>query len=240
MEERIRQLDRLAVLGRFTAAIAHEIRNPLTGVSTGVQYLTRGMAEGSQEREHAHFILSEVDRLNRIVEDLFRVTHPHPLHTAPIAVEGFLERALHSLAGLPEKSGVRVVRRFAAELPPVPMDADQMQQVAINLIKNALEATPAGGTVTLTTGTRRGRDGESDWAWFRVHDTGTGMSPETMKSIFEPFFTNKQQGTGLGLYISHGIVERHGGHLRVDSREGEGATFTVELPFRALPHGGAA
>lgn len=238
MEERIRQLDRLAVLGRFTAAIAHEIRNPLTGVSTGVQYLTRDMGEDSEKREHARFILSEVDRLNRIVEDLFRVTHPHPLQTSPVPLAGLLERALLSLAGLPEKTGVRVLRRWAPELSAVPLDADQMQQVAINLIKNALEATPEGGTVTLSTGTRGGRTGEPHWAWFRVHDTGAGMSPETMKNIFEPFFTNKQQGTGLGLYITHGIVERHGGHLRVDSREGEGAAFTVELPLRSLPHGG--
>lgn len=238
MEERIRQLDRLAVLGRFTAAIAHEIRNPLTGISTGVQYLSRSLPETG--RENAGFILAEVQRLNRIVEDLFRVTHPHPLHTSPVDLGGLLDRSLKSLNGLPGEGGVRVNCQFATEVPPVPLDADQLQQVAINLIKNALEATPAGGQVTLRTGTRPGRAGEPDWAWFRVIDTGTGMSPETLKSIFEPFFTKKQSGTGLGLYITHGIVERHGGHLKVESTEGQGSQFTVELPLRAPSHGGTA
>jgi len=135
---------------------------------------------------------------------------------------------------------VSIVREFAPRLPPVPLDPDQLQQVAINLIKNALEATPAGGRVTVRTGTRTGRVGEADWAWFQVSDTGTGMSPETLKSIFEPFFTRKQQGTGLGLYITHGIVERHGGHLKVESHEGQGSQFTVELPLRAQSHGGTA
>lgn len=240
MEERIRQLDRLAVLGRFTAGIAHEIRNPLTGIGTGVQYLTRGLAQDDPQRENAGFILAEIERLNHIVEDLFRVTHPHPLMPTPEKLDRLLERALQSLGNLPAERGLTVSREYDPAGPEAPVDAEQMQQVAINLIKNAVEATPEGGRLVLVTGRRPGRRGEGEWAFFRVIDTGSGMSAEVQKSIFEPFFTRKKSGTGLGLYITHGIVERHGGHLRVESREGAGSTFTVEIPGRPLSNGGAS
>ncbi len=237
MEERLAQLDRLAVLGRFTAGIAHEIRNPLTGISTGVQYLVKGMDDGPN-RDNAAFIMSEIKRLDRIVEDLFRVTHPHALMTTPEDLKQLLERSLQSLGSLPADRGITVTTEFAAELPRVPLDADQLQQVAINLIKNAVEATPRGGSVTIRTGRRPGRRGEEGWATFSVADTGSGMTPEVRRKIFEPFFTSKKEGTGLGLYISHGIVERHGGHLRVETRQGPGSTFTVELPLEPYPGGG--
>jgi len=237
MEERLAQLDRLAVLGRFTAGIAHEIRNPLTGISTGVQYLVKGMDEGA-DKDNAAFIMSEIRRLDRIVEDLFRVTHPHALMTSPEDLKALITRSLLSLGSLPADRGITVDTVFDPAVPKVPLDADQMQQVAINLIKNAIEATPRGGTVTVTTGRRSGRRGESGWATFSVTDTGPGMTPEIRKKIFEPFFTSKKEGTGLGLYISHGIVERHGGHLRVESLQGSGSTFTVELPIEPYPGGG--
>jgi PAS domain S-box-containing protein len=240
MEERIHQLDRLAVLGRFTAGIAHEIRNPLTGISTGVQYLTKGMGREDPQFENVGFILNEIQRLNRIVEDLFRVTHPHPLMTTLEDLGRLVDRSLQSLGNLAEEGNIRVEREYAAGLPRVPFDADQMQQVAINLIKNAIEATPKGGAVRLVTSQRPGRRGEAGWAVFKVVDTGSGMNPEVQKKIFEPFFTRKKQGTGLGLYITHGIVERHGGHMRVESQEGAGSTFTVELPLQPILQGGAS
>lgn len=239
MEERIRQLDRLAALGRFTAAIAHEIRNPLAGISAGVEYLRKDLGHDGPD-ENIQFILTEIQRLNRIVEDLFRVTHPHPLMTAPESPEAILERALRSLGALPEERRIAIERHFRPDVPAVHVDADQIQQVAINLIKNALEAMEPGGTLTLATGTRPGRAGEDDWVTLKVTDTGPGMTEEVRKRLFEPFFTRKASGTGLGLYISHGIVERHGGHLRVDSREGAGSTFTVDLPRQPVSNGGAS
>jgi PAS domain S-box-containing protein len=240
MEERIRQLDRLAALGRFTAAIAHEIRNPLAGISAGVEYLTRGNDPAGEQGENARFILTEIRRLNKIVEDLFRVTHPRPLMTNPERPEAILERSLKSLGTLPAEAGVEIVTQFDPKVPAVPVDADQIQQVAINLIKNAIEAMDGGGRLTLATGTRPGRMGETGFVTLRVSDTGPGMSPETRKRLFEPFFSRKAAGTGLGLYICHGIVERHGGYLRVESTEGAGSTFTVELPREPLSNGGAS
>jgi PAS domain S-box-containing protein len=239
MEERIRQLDRLAALGRFTAAIAHEIRNPLAGISAGVEYLTKGMSQAGDAADNIKFIQTEIQRLNQIIEDLFRVTHPRPLMTSPERPEAILERSLRCLGDMAKERRIEVVRILPDSVPPVPVDADQIQQVAINLIKNALEAMEPGGTLTLRTGTRPGRPGEEPWVTLSVADTGPGMNAEVRKRLFEPFFTKKASGTGLGLYICHGIVERHGGLLRVDSVEGEGSTFTVELPRTPVSNGGA-
>jgi len=239
MEERIRHLDRLAALGRFTAAIAHEIRNPLAGISAGVEYLTRGMDRSGPEGDNIGFIQKEIQRLNQIIEDLFRVTHPRPLMTAPERPELILERSLRSLGDMATARQIEVIRILPESVPAVPADADQIQQVTINLIKNAIEAMEPGGTLTLRTGTRPGRPGEEPWITMTVSDTGTGMSPEVRKRLFEPFFTKKASGTGLGLYICHGIVERHGGLLRIDSVEGEGSSFTVELPRTPVSNGGA-
>jgi len=239
MEERIRQLDRLAALGRFTAAIAHEIRNPLAGISAGVEYLTRGMERTGSDGDNIGFIQKEIQRLNQIIEDLFRVTHPRPLMTHPERPEEILERGLRSLGDLAVTRQIDIIRILPESVPPVPVDADQMQQVVINLIKNALEAMEPGGTLTLKTGTRPGRPGEEPWVTMTVSDTGAGMSPEVRTRLFEPFFTKKASGTGLGLYICHGIVERHGGLLRIDSVEGEGSSFTVEIPRTPVSNGGA-
>lgn len=239
MEERIRQLDRLAALGRFTAAIAHEIRNPLAGISAGVEYLTRGMDISGETGDNIGFIQKEIQRLNQIIEDLFRVTHPRPLMTYPERPEAIFERSLRSLGEMAATRQIQIVRRLPESVPPVPVDADQIQQVIINLIKNAIEAMEPGGTLTLKSGTRPGRPGEEPWITMTVSDTGAGMAPEVRKRLFEPFFTKKASGTGLGLYICHGIVERHGGLLRIDSVEGEGSSFTVELPRTPVSNGGA-
>ena len=231
MEERIRALDRLAALGRFTAGIAHEIRNPLTGIGTGVQYLARHLGEDPSQRENLDFIEREIDRLNRIVEDLFRVTHPHPLRKSLEPVSGLVERALLSVGSAPAERGLELRLHLAEDLPPVPVDPDQIQQVLLNLIKNAVEATPSGGTVEIHAYASAPDDDRPKMA-IQVIDTGPGIDPEDLAHIFEPFFTKgKAGGTGLGLYVSHGIVERHGGEIHVANAHGGGAVFTVKLPM---------
>ena len=233
MEERIRALDRLAALGRFTAGVAHEIRNPLTGIGTGVQYLERYLANQPDQRENLDFIQQEIHRLNRIVEDLFRVTHPQPLRKTPEPPRDLVRRSLRALGSLAAEKGVGVEVELAEDLPAVPVDPDQIQQVLINLFKNAVEATPAGGEVRV-----RGyaaRDDERPALLLQVMDTGTGIDPDDLAHVFEPFFTKgKAGGTGLGLYVSHGIVERHGGELHVANAHEGGAVFTMRLPLERL------
>ena len=230
-EEHARSMDRLAALGRFTSSVAHEIRNPLTGIGAGVQYLARAMADDAPQRENLDFILGEIKRLDRIVQDLFDVTHPRPLERRVALLEGALKRALQSLEAVLEERGVTVDLVITPATPAVAHDADQIQQLFINLIKNAAEAVPRGSVVRvrLGPGTPGPRRGPTVVA--QVDDEGPGIPAEHLRTLFEPFFTTKAGGTGLGLYICQDIVRRHGGNLTVQSEVGHGATFRVELPL---------
>ena len=240
MEEHARRQDRLAALGRFTSSVAHEIRNPLAGIAAGVQYLSRSFKEQGPQRENLQFIENEIRRLDRIVQDLFEVTHPHRLAPRVLPLEETLRRAVRCLEPRIAERQLRVDLQVVPRTPPVPHDPDQIEQVFINLVKNAAEASPEGGTLRLTVEMAPGRDarftGPSVVA--RVHDEGPGISADHLKTVFEPFFTTKQGGSGLGLYISQDIVKRHGGNLTVQSESGSGATFAVELPLE--PQGGTS
>jgi len=230
MEERIRSLDRLAALGRFTAGIAHEIRNPLTGIGTGAQYLARHLEGNEEHAENLSFILREIARLNRIVEDLFRVTHPTPLRKTLEDPRSLLEHAVRSLGSLPAEQEVEIELHVAAGVPSVPADPDQIQQVLLNLLKNAVEASPEGETVDVHV-YASGEEEEPRLA-IQIVDKGPGIPPEAMPHLFEPFYTKgKPDGTGLGLYVSHGIVERHGGELHPANHSEGGAIFTIKLPL---------
>jgi len=238
-EEHARRLDRLAALGRFTSSVAHEIRNPLTGIAAGVEYLQRRLDDDAPGQENIDFILAEIQRLDRIVQDLFDITHPRGLQTRTAPIEETAGRALQVLRTLVEERHVAVRFEVAPRTPPVPHDADQIEQVFINLVKNAAEASSAGQQIEVRVrpaapgqDARNGRiDTHPQGAVIEVRDHGEGIHPDHQRTIFEPFFTTKQGGTGLGLYICHDIVKRHGGTLSVQSEPGRGTTFTVELPL---------
>jgi len=242
-EEHARSQDRLAALGRFTSSVAHEIRNPLTGIGAGVQYLARALDQDAPQRENLEFILSEIRRLDRIVQDLFDITHPRRLQFEPAPLETAAKRALQSLEALLAERGVTAEVTVASGTPPVAYDADQLQQVFINLVKNAAEASPSGSSVRIQIDPAppRGRPGRARAApgvIARVRDAGEGIPESHLATLFEPFFTTKPGGTGLGLYICHDIVKRHGGALTVQSEPGRGSTFILELPLD--PDGGTS
>ena len=248
-EEHARQLDRLAALGRFTSSVAHEIRNPLTGIAAGVQYLARGIPPADPQRENLEFILKEIRRLDRIVQDLFDITHPRQLQMLARPIEEAVQRAVQCLEALCGAHGVTVALELAPRTPPVPHDPDQIEQVLINLLKNAVEAAASGATVRVRVApapaprrgraaTRSGPAPAPPGVQIQVEDEGCGIAPEARETLFEPFFTTKPEGTGLGLYISHDIVKRHGGRLAVNSEPGRGTIFTMELPLEN--HGGTS
>jgi len=237
-EEHARRLDRLAALGRFTSSVAHEIRNPLTGIGAGIQYLARSLGPEGPQRENLEFILSEIKRLDRIVQDLFEITHPRGLQLNAMPLEDTVRRSLQCLEPMVGERGIRVRVDVAPRMPPVPHDQDQMEQVFINLFKNALEASPPGSSlkISILGGVPEPLPGRlwpdgAPMVAVRVEDQGCGIGPEHLKTIFEPFFTTKPGGTGLGLYISHDIVKRHGGSLTVTSEPGRGTVFVAELPL---------
>ena len=236
-EEHARQMDRLAALGRFTSSVAHEIRNPLTGIAAGVQYLSRGPSAEGADREHVTFILGEIKRLDRIVQDLFDITHPRELQLRATPLEDTARRAIQVLQALVAERGVEVTLDVEPRVPLAPHDQDQLEQVLINLVKNAVEASPPGATVRVAidgapaAGSSSRRRAAPGGARVRIVDQGAGIAPEHRKTLFEPFFTTKPGGTGLGLYISHDIVKRHGGVLTIESEPGRGTTFVLELPL---------
>src|SRR6185295_13152680 len=189
-EEHARRLDRLAALGRFTSSVAHEIRNPLTGIGAGVQYLSRSIKEDDPQREHLTFILSEIKRLDRIVQDLFDITHPRGLQLRVAPLEDAARRAVQSLDGCLTERQVEVTIDVTPMTPPAAHDSDQIQQVFINLIKNAAEASPAGSRVQVTIGPQppRGRRSRAAGPGIvaRIQDSGEGISPDNLKTVFEP------------------------------------------------------
>ncbi len=244
MEEEIRYLDRLAVLGRFTSAVAHEIRNPLTGIAAGIQYINRSQALPADQRENIVFILNEVDRLNRIVTDLFKVSKPRDLLCQPIAVAELVERSRRSIGNLFEGKGITLAVSIDDDVPPIDIDPDQIIQVLINLFKNAIEASAAESEIRVQGRRYAGGDPEvvrerdTELVCIEVADSGQGISREDLEKIWEPFFSRKKGGTGLGLFVSQSIVLRHQGRLSVTSAPGEGATFRVYLPITRPRKGG--
>jgi PAS domain S-box-containing protein len=245
MEEEIRYLDRLAVLGRFTSAVAHEIRNPLTGIAAGIQYINRSQGLSPEHRENISFVLAEVDRLNRIITDLFKVAKPHDLLYQKSSVRDLLERSQRSLGDLFANKGIAFTMSVDDNVPLVEVDPDQILQVLINLLKNAAEATSEGGSVTVAGRLYGGgdpdvvREKDRDMVCIEIRDSGGGIAHEDMEKLFEPFFSRKKGGTGLGLFVSQSVVQHHHGRISVSSAPGTGTSFRVYLPISRPRKGGS-
>jgi PAS domain S-box-containing protein len=242
MEEQISHLDKLAALGRFSSSIAHEIRNPLTGIAAGIQYLQRAGKVADSQRENIEFILEEVRRIDRLIGDLMSVVRVSDLIYEETTLDALIRAGVASMAELAKRKEVAVEIEIPPHARPVVVDADRITQVLINLIKNAIEASTAGGRVRISASFAREApdvifDGVGDFAIIRVQDNGLGLTEEERQRVFEPFFSRKAEGTGLGLYVTHSIIERHGGYIDVDSEYGVGSTFSVYLPVKQVHHG---
>jgi PAS domain S-box-containing protein len=244
MEEEIRYLDRLAVLGRFTSAIAHEIRNPLTGIAAGIQYINRSQELSAEQRENISFILNEVDRLNRIITDLFKVAKPHDLLWQQVNVGELVERGHRSVSELFSNKKIDFHVALDDTIPQVEVDPDLIVQVFINLLKNAAEAVGGEGRVSVRASFYEGGDPEvvretdRNMVCVDVCDNGVGIANDDRGKIFEPFFSRKKGGTGLGLFVSQSIVQRHHGRITVSSDPEAGTHFRVYLPIARPRKGG--
>lgn len=215
---------RLALLGELAAGMAHEIRTPLGIVRSSAQLLGRRIGDGdARNSEMIEMIVSEADRLDRVVGALLEIARPHEplLESAPLGP--VLARAVDLLTTQAAERGISVRRTLSPDRP-ARCDPEQIYQVALNLLMNALQNAPRGGTVTVRTTTHDGRVG------FEVADDGPGIPRDIQDSIFTPFFTRRPGGTGLGLALVQRIVATHHGSVSVASEVGHGATFRVELP----------
>jgi nitrogen fixation/metabolism regulation signal transduction histidine kinase len=227
--ERLAVAERVAAWRDVARALAHELKNPLTPIAMSVELLRDARGRPGFEEvldESTRAIGEEVRRLRRIVDEFSRFARMPAPALAPLPAGELAQALLALFPAAPP--GVALVREVAPGLPVLRADRDQLLQVLHNLVKNALEAMPEGGTLTL----RAARDG--DGVSFEIGDTGTGIPPELLPRIFEPWVTTKPGGTGLGLAIAARIVEEHGGRIAVASRPGAGTTFTVRLPPAGL------
>jgi signal transduction histidine kinase len=224
MEARMRQADRLATIGRLSANIAHEIRNPLASLSGAIEALASEECSGEARVRLSAIVLRESDRLNQIIRDFLSYARPAPLDVRRLDVAEVLDEVLILLEHRSEPGRVKIVR----ELPPGlvwEVDSQQLRQAVWNLCLNALEATPEG-ELRLRAAIEGGR------LIIEVTDTGEGIVPEDLLHIFEPFYSTKPRGSGLGLALVHRVVQDHGGDIDVRSAPGFGTTFTVSLPPR--------
>jgi two-component system nitrogen regulation sensor histidine kinase GlnL len=222
-------------MGTLAAGLAHEIRNPLGGIKGAAQLLRRSLDGPSQLREYTDIMIREVDRVNQLIEQLLDLSGPAQLTLAPINIHQLLDDVLLLEGQTVNAENTAIRKIFDPSLPPIRGDRARLTQVFLNIVKNAFQAMERGGTLTITTrletdfhireqGTARNR-----LIWIDIADEGTGIKDEDLPHIFSPFFTTKNNGSGLGLATSYGIVKEHGGLIRVETEEGKGTTFKVSL-----------
>jgi signal transduction histidine kinase len=222
--------EKLVTLGTLAAGIAHEIRNPLTSLKARLYTLEKHLQTVPAARKDTDIISAEISRLERIVQDVLSFARPSDPKLETIAVDTLLRDVQGLMAPNLERRGVQLVVESGAELH-IRADSGHLKQVLINLVRNGAEAIDGAGTITLRSRAARARVGgaEADAVILEVSDTGKGIPPEVEKRLFDPFFSTKETGTGLGLPIAARIVERHGGALQYQTRPGHGTTFGVVL-----------
>jgi two-component system, NtrC family, sensor histidine kinase HydH len=225
------RMERLAAIGQLAASVGHELRNPLAAIRNAYSFIRKRLAgEGSLDPRVLQFlevIGREVDASGRIIGNLLDFSRPKQAVRGPCPLRPLVEEALQLV---PARANVRVVDEVPDELPVLDLDKDQLRQVLVNLVQNASEAIPAErqGTVVVTA-----EIGPQGTLRLDVRDDGCGIPTEEIGRVFQPLFSTKTRGTGLGLAVASGVIERHGGRLTVQSRVGEGTTFNIELPLGA-------
>jgi two-component system, NtrC family, sensor histidine kinase PilS len=225
MESRMRQADRLATVGRMAANIAHEIRNPLASLTGAIEVLTSPLTADDARERLSQIVAHESERLNHIIKNFLEYARPAPLSIATFDVAAAAEEVLLLLEHRTSSGSLKVIREFAPTIPWA-VDAQQFRQILWNLCLNAVEAMPEGGELRVSVSVR-GATLE-----VAVSDTGDGIAAADVSHVFEPFFSTKPEGTGLGLALVHRIVQDHGGEIDVRSSPGLGTTFTLTLPAR--------
>ncbi|MBE0598954.1 MAG: GAF domain-containing protein [Desulfuromonadales bacterium] len=227
-QDKLVQGEKMALLGEMAASIAHELRNPLVPIGGFAQRLARMMPADSREQEYTAIIIREVRRMEEMLRNILAFSKKQMLCFGECRLTEVLETALELEKEALARAAILVVKEIAPGLPTIQGDEQKLRQVLINLIANARQVMPDGGTLTLRAypSTLRGAQA----ATLEVEDSGGGISPEVLQNMFNPFFTTKETGTGLGLSISHRIVEHHQGEIEVKNRE-RGVVFIIRLPL---------
>ncbi len=226
-EAAVRRSDRLAALGQLSAGLAHELRNPLGTIKTSAEMLLKNVpADNAVAREMAGFISSEVDRTNSLVTRFLDFARPLAVRLDKTDLTQVIDQAVSDVEKHQPPFDVTIYKNYSPEIPPFFLDGELMERVMYNLLLNAAQASPPSGSITVKT---RQIDGMVEIA---VIDRRSGIQPKLLENIFNPFYTTKAGGVGLGLAIVSKIVDEHGGSISVESEPGEGSVFRVYLPFR--------
>jgi two-component system NtrC family sensor kinase len=225
-QQQIGRSEQLASVGRLAAGIAHEINNPLVGVLAFADMMREKENMDEQDRQDLDLIIRETKRVREIVRGLLDFARETPAKKSHVDINELIRQTLRLLGKRDAFASIFIVEDLDDDLPPVDVDRNQLQQVLMNLMLNACESMSAGGTLMADSSASDGR------VVVKLTDTGCGIKPEHLDKIFEPFFTTKPvgEGTGLGLAVSYGIIQQHGGTLEVQSEAGRGTTFTITLP----------
>jgi signal transduction histidine kinase len=228
VDAQLLQSAKLAATGKLAASIAHEINNPLQSVQSCIYLVADSMTDNGPNKQYLDIAREELERIAKIVQRLADLYRPSQEGQRKTDLNALLENVLALMSKRLQQSNVQVRRSLDSDLPHIMVMSDQIKQVSFNLILNAVEAMPEGGSLDIKTSLVREPSGSYVEISFR--DSGVGIAPEAIERIFDPFYTTKAKGTGLGLSISHDIVERHGGSLHVESQVGSGTVFTARLP----------
>lgn len=233
--KRMYRTDRLAVLGELAAGAAHEIKNPLTSIRSTIQYLSNDFDVESEKGQMMHELLNETERINKIVQGLLSFARPSELNSMEVNLEQLINQTLLLVNNTLKKQRIEVEFEYFTEQTTIMGDAEQLKQVCLNIILNAVEAMkendeshPRTLYISMEEGTLI--DVRSRYLLISFEDTGKGIDEEDIENVFNPFFTTKEEGTGLGLAICFGIINRHKGELEVRSTLGKGTCFTIKLP----------
>lgn len=248
MERDLARVDKLSSLGVLAAGIAHEIKNPLAGIAGAIQIISKSYEKENQHHYIFNEVLSQVNRLNSFVNELLKFARPGQTHFSTVDMEKAINKAIFAAAPQLKDKDITITKNFRYNPPTIQGDADQLQQVFLNILLNAIDATDAKGTITIETfwkfyndtpptpDSRYKNPGcETPAGQFTITiiDNGKGIDSDYLETIFNPFHTTKSNGTGLGLSISQRIIEQHSGSITVESTINQGATFSVHLPICA-------
>ncbi|HID69287.1 MAG TPA: PAS domain-containing protein [Desulfobacterales bacterium] len=224
LEEDLRRSERLAALGKMAAGVAHELRNPLSSIKGLALVLQSKFSGKNQERETADILVQEVERLNRSISELLDYARPQQLQKDEVDLQKLLHKAVSLLCIDAEAAGVEMVTDFPEQLPVILADEDKLKQVFLNLFLNGIQSMENGGTLTVSTAKT------DNTIKVVVTDTGCGIDTKNLGRVFDPYFTTKPEGTGLGMAMSAKIVEEHGGTITLQSTKEKGTSVTVEIP----------
>jgi signal transduction histidine kinase len=230
LENKVRQADKLGALGTMAAGMAHEIKNPLSSLKVFSQLLPSRFQDEEFRNKFMEIIPKEITRIDRIIESLLGFARATAPKLVKLKIDEVIEEHLKYYADQAQKSQVKINKTYAI-VPEIEGDKDQLSQVFSNLILNAIQAMPEGGELTVKIDAGKKVEDVLQDVVITVSDTGHGIPEDNLKKLFDPFFTTKYGGTGLGLTISHSIIDGHRGSIDVESTVGKGTTFRVTLPI---------